>query len=93
MQEKNSNLIAVSFDIMIDPVCFDTNAQKWHMLQTGSWLDAAEHFPCTGINDNWKSFTMYISGSKPRSFIRIGMATEAEELTYYLRNVKLHFEK
>ena len=93
MQEKNSNLIAVSFDIMIDPVCFDTNAQKWHMLQTGSWLDAAEHFPCTGVHDNWKSFTMYISGSKPRSFIRIGMATEAEELTYYLRNVKLHFEK
>ncbi len=90
--EKASDLTAVSFDIMIDPACYDTNAQKWHMLQaSGSRFKVADYFNCFGIDDNWKSFTMYVSGNEPRSVIRIGMATEADQLTYYIRNIRLHF--
>lgn len=92
--EKSSNLTAVSFDIMVDPGCYDANAQKWHMLQASSQKSGkADYFNCSGIDDKWKSFTMYVSGNEPRSVIRIGMATEAEQLTYYIRNVRLHFGK
>ena len=89
--EKSSNLVAVSFDLMIDPVCYNVNAQKWHMLQAGSKQSGADYFPCIGVSDQWKSFTMYISGKEPRTLIRIGMATEAQDLTYYIRNVKFHY--
>jgi|GEM_PF-2486694 len=92
--EKASNLTAVSFDIMVDPDCYNSNAQKWHMLQAGSVPSGkADYFPCFGVDSNWKSFTVYVSGNELRSVIRIGMATEADQLTYYIRNVRLHFGK
>ncbi len=91
-EEQSSHLIAVSFEIMVDPACYDVNAQKWHMLQAGNAKQGTRdnRFHCHGVTDQWKRFTIYISGDEPCSLIRIGMATEAQELTYYLRNLQFH---
>lgn len=88
-EEKKKKLLAVSFEFRYD-VKKCGRPLFPQMMLAGPELSGYDSFPLAPGGE-WKSYMIVVSDSSFRDTLRIGMGTAADELTYWLRNVKLWY--